>query len=205
MVGTIVSIVYGAGEWPARKAIWAHLFGSIAGGLLLSFGAFVVAQAVSSAGSMPPAAPMLIGSAIAAVYVPRELGILKVPYPQLRRQVPSWWHLAMKPGAYSFLYGVVLGTGVSVHIYTASFFPPLAYALADGGVRVSLVFGLSYGLGRGLAIMWIGWLGRRRGWRHTNEAALYLEDRRALVRPANALILASAALLFMRLALSKLG
>ena len=62
-------------------------------------------------------------AAVAVLYLVRELTGIRVPVPQLRRQVPDWWRTYFGRPLAAFLYGAGLGVG----FFTFDF-PSAAYA-----------------------------------------------------------------------------
>src|SRR5688572_12660484 len=57
------------------------------------------------------ALPAVGPAGIAVLYLARELTGVRIPVPQLRRQVPDWWRTYFGRPLAAFLYGAGLGVG----------------------------------------------------------------------------------------------
>ncbi len=101
----------------------------------------------SAPSSAPPgaAAGAVIVAGVALLYLVRELTGIRIPVPQLRRQVPDWWRTYFGRPLAAFLYGAGLGVGfftflghgtlVVVTVGVAATGRPLLGAVADGPLR----------------------------------------------------------------------
>jgi hypothetical protein len=147
MVETISPVVYGTRmRWLGALAL--HAVGATA--TAAAFGA-LVAAAASALGAPWGRAEAVLLVAIAGAYLLREVAGVRVPVPQLRRQVPDWWRTYFGRPVAAFLYGAGLGIGfftflghgtlVVVTVGAASIGRPLWGALAMA----------PFGLARGLA------------------------------------------------------
>jgi hypothetical protein len=89
-------------------------------------------------------------SALAGLYLAREAVGLRVPVPQLRRQVPDWWRTFFPFGPASFLYGLGLGVGFLTYLSHGTLVVVAVAAVASGrpllGAAVLAPFGLARGL-----------------------------------------------------------
>jgi hypothetical protein len=74
-----------------------------------------------------------------------EFGLLKLPAPQCRRQVPARWRVHYPPWIYSALYGAILGPGLFTYIPTALYYVMIGSSVLSGrdAPGVMAVFGLS--------------------------------------------------------------
>src|ERR1044072_7545809 len=108
MVETITPVVHGGsrGRWGTVFAL--HVLGATIAAA--TFGA-LLGGAGSLLGAPWGAAGIVAVSALAGLYLARELLGVRVPVPQLKRQVPEWWRTFFGPSASSFLYGLGLGVG----------------------------------------------------------------------------------------------
>jgi hypothetical protein len=86
---------------------------------------------------------------LAAAYLGREAFGLRVPVPQLRRQVPDWWRTFFPFAPAAFLYGVGLGIGFLTYLAHGSLLVVSATAVASGKPLVGAVLVGAFGLARG--------------------------------------------------------
>jgi hypothetical protein len=121
-------------------------------------------------------------AALALLAAAREAGLVRLPLPQSRRQVPEAWRFALPLPVWSFGYGAGLGVGVATFQPFATFWIACAGAVALASpVAAAACFSL-YGAGRALmtalprgedATMTVERLaGRRAALRRTNVAVL---------------------------------
>jgi hypothetical protein len=134
---------------------------------------------------------LLVAAALALVAALREAGLVRVPVPQSRRQVPDRWRGELPLPLWSLGYGAGLGAGFLTFPPVSTFWVACAGALAlgrPGPAAACLVF---YGAGRVVMATW-----PRRGHSDAGEAVERLVSRRALVGRLNvAVLVAGAALL----------
>ncbi len=129
--------------------------------------------------------------ALALMAALREAGILRIPVPELRRQVPERWRREWPLAGWSFGYGAGLGVGVLTHQAVWTFWVAAAGVLALGDPLVSALCLAPFGVGRALMVA----LPARDG-RDGAEAVGRMIARRGLLRPANvAALLTTAAVL----------
>src|SRR5918999_5959295 len=147
MVETISPVVYGTRtRWVGALAL--HAAGAAV--TAAAFGAAVAAVAALLGAPWDRAGATMVAG-IAVLYLARELTGIRIPGPQLRRQVPDWWRTYFGRPVAAFLYGAGLGVGfltflghgtlVAVTVGVASTGRPLLGALAMA----------PFGLARGLA------------------------------------------------------
>jgi hypothetical protein len=122
--------------------------------------AALVASAVLGAtlcfvGSLVGTRPALIAAAaLAFLAALREAGILRLPLPQSRRQVPERWQYELPLPLWSAGYGAGLGVGFLTFQPVATFWVACAAALALGKpVAAAGCFAL-YGAGRAFMAVW---------------------------------------------------
>jgi hypothetical protein len=115
----------------------ALVFGALglAGRILHPGGAFIVCAAV------------LAGAAVAT-----DAAGFRVR-PQIRAQVPERWRRTMPLSRAVFLYGGLLGTGVTTFVPAAAAWALMALALALGNMTLALVVGLCLAAGRALPVL----------------------------------------------------
>jgi hypothetical protein len=133
---------------------------------------------------------VLAAAALALLAAGREAGLIRLPLPQARRQVPERWRFELPLPVWSVGYGAGLGAGVFTYQPVSTLWVACAGALALARpLPAALCLGL-YGAGRALTLVWP----RRRGDQPT-EAVERLARRRGAVGRANAVALAGCAAL----------
>lgn len=135
--------------------------------------------------------PALIGAAaLAFLALLREAGVLRLPVPQSRRQVPERWQYELPLPLWSTGYGAGLGAGFLTFQPVATFWVACAAALALGKPVLAAGCFALYGAGRAFMATWP----RRR--EPSGPAAVEkLVGRASLVRRMNAVVLAFAVVL----------
>jgi hypothetical protein len=166
----------------------------------LAIGLFAVAAIVASAalgaalghvGSLVGTRPALIGAAaLAFLALLREAGILSLPVPQSRRQVPERWQYELSLPVWSTGYGAGLGLGFLTFQPVATFWVACAAALALGRPLVAGSCFALYGAGRAFMATW-----PRRREPNGTAAVEKLVGRASLVPRVNAIVLALAVVL----------
>jgi hypothetical protein len=88
---------------------------------------------------------------VALVFALQELGVIKLPMPQIGWQVPKSWQKSSRLTG-NTLYGIVLGAGIFTYIPFASFYLLLMWEMAAGAVSLqsAVLLGMVYGLFRGI-------------------------------------------------------
>jgi hypothetical protein len=156
MVETITPVVHGGrGRWLAAwaaHAAAASAVGAAFGGLLAGIGALLGAP-WGRAG----AAAVAIA---ATAYGLGELVDLRLPVPQLRRQVPDWWRSFFGPTTAALLYGAGLGIGFLTFLAHGTLVVVALAALASGRPLLGAVALGAFGLARGLGALAGGRVGR---------------------------------------------
>src|SRR5438093_11394922 len=79
--------------------------------------------------------------------------------PQIRFQVPESWRRTMPLPRALFLYGLLLGTGLTTYVPAATAWALLPLALVLGNVTGPLAIGLSFAAGRALPVLVLAWHG----------------------------------------------
>jgi hypothetical protein len=136
---------------------------------------------------------VLAAGALALVAAAREAGLVRLPLPQARRQVPERWRFELPLPFWASGYGAGLGVGVFTFQPVSTFWVACAGALALARpLPAALCFSV-YGAGRAASVLWA-----RARVRDAGEAVERLTGRRRGLLRANAVALAAcAALLFL--------
>lgn len=136
--------------------------------------------------------PVAIALAVAGGL--REAGVLRIPVPQSRRQVPERWHHVLPLPVWSLGYGAGLGAGVLTYQPVATFLV-VAVAAAASGTTAAVLALTAFGAGRVVgAALPAGFVDRMaalyRPMRRVNAAALAALALALVVAPAGAATLA---------------
>lgn len=108
---------------------------------------WVGALALHAAG----AAGTVVVAAVALLYLLRELTGVRVPIPQLRRQVPDWWRTYFGRPVAAFLYGAGLGVGFFTYLGHGTLVAVTVAVAATGRPALGALVMAPFGLARGLA------------------------------------------------------
>jgi hypothetical protein len=160
-----------------------------------ALGALVASAALGAAlgflGGLVGTRPALIGAlALAFLAALRELGLLRLPVPQARRQVPERWRSELPLPFWSAGYGAGLGVGFLTFQPVATFWVACGAALALGRPLLAAACFALYGAGRAFMAVW-----PRRREPDGTAAVERLVGQRALVSRANAAVLVLAVVL----------
>ncbi len=155
MVGTILPVGYGDGDiWRFRRTILFHGAAAVTGGALAG-------MVLGFAGSMLwPYRNAVVGlvvslgivSFVSLLYSLHEAGIVRLPRPEVRRQVSADWRRRMPPELFAVVYGLELGAGLSTFIAVTSFYVVVLYAFVKGVPLIGAVLLGTFGLGRWLPL-----------------------------------------------------
>ena len=133
---------------------------------------------------------VLAAAALALVAAAREGGLLRLPLPQPRRQVPESWRFELPLPVWAGGYGAGLGAGFFTFQPVSTFWVACAGALALGRPLAAAVCLSLYGFGRAAMIVWP----RRRAGDATAAVERLATRRGALLR-ANVVALVACAVL----------
>src|SRR4051794_19747025 len=184
MVETFTPAVCGS---RSRQRLALVLF---SGGALLASAA--LGGALGFAGSLIGRTPApILAAVVAALAALRETGVLRLPLPQSRRQVPEGWRNDLPLPMWSAGYGAGLGLGVLTFQPVATFWVACAAALALGRPLFAACCFAFYGAGRAFMAAWPS-----RAERNAPAAVEGLVARSGLMARANVVILVLAVLLF---------
>ncbi len=147
MVGTVSA----ARRFGGRTALVAAAAAFAAG---LGVGAALIFGALGALGAvLQPGRAFLVAAAVlAAAAVISDVAGLRVR-PQVRFQVPEPWRRSMPLPRALFLYGVLLGTGVTTFVPAAAGWALLPLCVGLGSVPGAIVIGLSFAAGRALPVL----------------------------------------------------
>lgn len=126
--------------------------------LLFTAGAVVGAAAVGAVagglGAILPAGRVRIALVlgVVAIALAREAGLVRVPVPALRRQVPEAWRRRLPLPVWTTGYGAILGTGLGTYQPTATLWATLATIVAIGDPIMGAVCMAAFGLARGIMV-----------------------------------------------------
>ncbi len=147
MVETISPVVYGTRtRWVG--ALVLHAVGATA--TAAGFGALVAAAAAMLGAPWGRAGGAIV-AAVAVLYLVRELAGIRVPVPQLRRQVPDWWRTYFGRPLAAFLYGAGLGIGFFTFLGHGTLVVVTVGAASTGRPLWGALAMAPFGLSRGLA------------------------------------------------------
>src|SRR5947207_7851567 len=144
MVGTVRA---------ARKGLPRALAaGGFAAGLALG-GALTFGTLGALGSLLDPGRGFLVAAAmVAGVAVVADLAGLRVR-PQLPFQVPEPWRRTMPLPRALFLYGLLLGTGLTTYVPATAAWALPALSLALGDVKASLAIAAGFAAGRALPVL----------------------------------------------------
>src|SRR5919108_2844031 len=149
MAQTITPVVHGGRGARWAKLIGLHVLGATASSAVIGALLGAVGMALGAPWGLPGAALVV---AVACVYALRELVGVRVPVPELRRQVPEWWRTAFSPGTAAWLYGVGLGVGFATHLRHGTLVAVAAASVASGDPVVAAGVMAAFGLARSMAV-----------------------------------------------------
>src|SRR6185436_9165975 len=121
----------------------------------LALGAGVVFVALGAIGAAVSGhAVVLVALAVGAVAVASDALGLRVR-PQIRFQVPEPWRREMPVSRALFLYGLLLGTGLTTYVPATAAWALPALSLALGDVGASLAIAAGFAAGRALPVLFL--------------------------------------------------
>jgi hypothetical protein len=133
----------------------------------------------------------LLVAGLAVLAAARETGLLRVPLPQMRRQVPERWRVELSLPVWSVGYGAGLGAGFLTFQPVATFWVACAAAVALASPVAAAACFAAYGAARAFMAAWPG-----RGHPDPTEAVESLVRRRRFLLVGNvAALLVCAGLL----------
>jgi hypothetical protein len=144
----------------------------------------LVGAALGALGARAGGPLVLAAACLAVLAAARESGLVRLPLPQIRRQVPERWRAELPLPVWSAGYGLGLGVGFLTFQPVATFWVACATAIALGRPLVAAACFAAYGTGRAVMAVWPGG-------RHEDATAAVerLARRRRSVLRANAFAL----------------
>jgi hypothetical protein len=165
---------------------------------LVAFAAGAVAAAAALGatlgaigGTIPRQAAFAALAIVALLGAAREAGLVRFPIPESRRQVPEHWRRRLPLPVWSAGYGALLGAGVGTFQPVITFWVACAGALALGSVTAAAVCLALFGAGRALMVAL-----------PAGDPLARLAGMHRFLRPANAALLATLAILMLPTAAS---
>lgn len=158
MVGSIVPIVNGQQK---RHLLWGtlplYLLGSVGSAAVLGWTLGFLGALLNRLGNDFAWIPTLQGlwvwgfvALLCLGYALHELRLLKMPRPQMKRQVPRRWLYQFHPFLTWLLFGLELGTGVTTYIHVGTFYPILLWALFSKSPLYAMALMATFGFGRAM-------------------------------------------------------
>ncbi len=176
MVETFTPAVCGSRR-RQRLALTGFAVGAVAASAL-------VGAALGAVGALLGTQLAFLVAALALLAAAREAGIVRLPLPQLRRQVPERWRSELPLPVWSVGYGIGLGLGFLTFQPVATFWVACAAAVALGKPLAAGLCFAAYGAGRALMAAW-----PRHGQADPTAAVESLACRRRLLLLGNVLAL----------------
>ena len=143
MVETICPVVHGTRTWLISLALFAAGATGAAALVGLTLGALLPAGGTAAAAAV---------AAFALLAALSELGLLRLPLPQPRRQVPERWRERYPQPLVALLYGAGLGVGFATYLPVATLFVVAAAVVALSGPFAGAAVLAAFGVGRALAL-----------------------------------------------------
>jgi hypothetical protein len=182
MVETFTPAVCGSRR-RQRLALAGFAFGAVSVSAL-------VGAALGALGALLGSGPALAAACLAVLAAAREGGRLRIPFPQIRRQVPERWRAQLPLPVWSLAYGAGLGAGFLTFQPVATFWVACAATVALGRPLAGALCFAAYGLGRTIMAA-----SARRGHADATAAVEALARRRGLVLRVNVVALVGCAAL----------
>jgi cytochrome c biogenesis protein CcdA len=156
MVGTIAPMVHrGTEEKKFVTAILSYTLGCILGaasfGICMGVLGKVLLIFLRGAGDLR--VTFLGCGTIGLIYSLREVGIFRVPAPQICRQVPERRRHQMSNEKASLCYGLELGVGIVTRIPISSFYVIVIWALLTGSLALGCISVVGFGVGKALPVI----------------------------------------------------
>jgi hypothetical protein len=156
MVGTILSMVHR--ERQQRKTtriLWLHSVGYLVGSALM--GGMLAVLGKFALGGVPPTVrgflAFVLPGSIGLLYSAREMGLIKLPTPQCKWQVPHQWCYLLPEKLTSFLYGIGLGFALLTRIPVSSFYAAALWVVLVGEPLLGMICMALFGIGRALSLI----------------------------------------------------
>ena len=181
MVGTIIPIGHGErqhGRLSLSK--WLYALGSVVGASIIGgvLGGFSERLMPSTLLDVSLSVTPLIVGIMCLAYSMHELGLVRLPMPERKRQVPAKWRTTMPDRLAAFVYGSMLGAGIFTYITVSTFYVPVIWSFLSRSMDTGALAMGAYGLGRGIPMIALA------SRRYTVEQAYALSELLANWKPA---------------------
>jgi hypothetical protein len=130
---------------PVRRLGW-HALGSIATGA--PTGALLGALGAVAAGAIPVAWAVGVWALLAFAYGLHEMGLVTLPAPMRRRQLPRHLRRSMAPWKVSLLFGAMIGPGFVIFIRSSAYYLLALGVIAAGSPALGAALFTLVSLGR---------------------------------------------------------
>ena len=159
MIGTIGSLVQETFKrWLIATSLYiiATLSTSLLLGALLGTIGYMIRYGVCGTAASC-GLPLAVGSIpvglLALAYAISDLGLIRLPRPNVMYRVPATWWQRWKPYKASLLYGGALGLGITTYIAFSAFYILCAWCLVNGNVLYGALLMATYGTARALVMI----------------------------------------------------
>lgn len=124
MVGTILPVVHGGSSRKHLGPVVAHAVGAVSGGVVVGASLSLAGRWTQHSfwGDGQPSVGLPILGAMALLFAADEAGLLRVPHPQLHRQVSQRRRRHAPPTVTALRYGVELGAGLTTFVPVTTFY-----------------------------------------------------------------------------------
>ncbi|MDJ0395110.1 methylamine utilization protein [Rhodococcus sp. G-MC3] len=130
---------------PVRRLAW-HATGSIMTGSVT--GALIGAVGGAVLGTVPIAPMLGVWAALALAYGLHELGLVSMPTPMRRQQLPRHLRRSMEPWKVSLLFGAIIGPGFLIYIRSSAYYLMALGVAAAGSPVLGAALFVAVSLGR---------------------------------------------------------
>ena len=130
---------------PVRRLGW-HALGSVVTGSVAGAAIGAVGGVVS--GAVPMAALLGVWAALALAYGLHELGLISMPTPMRRQQLPRHLRRSMEPWKVSLLFGAIIGPGFLIYIRSSAYYLMALGVAAMGSPALGAALFVTVSLGR---------------------------------------------------------
>lgn len=130
-------------------AAWAHVGGTVAGGLLLAVVVLAAREALAPSGAVWWSLIVLALSAAIVEFLPED----RRWFPERKAQVPADWIRWNNRSKTAAAWGTILGVGVLTGLVTPVFYSVLLASLVQSSLIYAVIPPILYGAIRGLSIL----------------------------------------------------